>query len=501
MNKNTSFMDRAARNTVVILAARLIELGSGFLTMMILCRYLKPALFGDFAFVSAIILAFQPLVNLEMNTILIREISKDRSRQNELLGGAILLKAVLMGLFICAAIALDLYLGLRPLLRIAYYLALTSELFQQISWVFSTPFMAKERMEFEMFSVLIFRIVHLSGIAMLPLLTMTSQNLDLGFLGVFTVILSAHIVKAILNWRVSSLYFQMSSLSCRWTIARQLFDQMWIMGLATFCTGLSLRIDVYFLKAFHSSIEVSMFHVPHMIALQMQILAVAMVTATYPILSRLGGDPTKIDQFRHTRNSTFRLLAISGITISAVISGFAPLIVKLIAGNSFEGSTRTLEILALCIPILFLNYLGANLLTALKHQHLLIYGAAASLLCNIILDSLWVPSFGAIGASWATVISYSLQLAILGFLYHRLDPAPLNLASMLIGPVSVASIMSASMILTPQTGPMSYILDGSITLIGCSVIVWMQPREILQLLKRRNPTADPVHIDNTARKY
>ena len=398
MGPEGGILDRAARNAAVIMIARLIEIGSGFLIMMILCRYLKPALFGDYAFITAVILAFQPLVNLEMNTILIREISKDRSKQNELIGGAILLKAVLMSLFVIAAIGLDRTMTLTPLLRTAYYLAVSSELLQQIGWIFSAPYMAKERMEFEMLSVLVFRMVHLGGIALLPLLALTSENLEAGFVAVFLITLLAHFVKLMVTWRISSRFFQMGHLSYLWRNAGELFDQMWIMGLATFCTGLSLRVDVYFLKAFRTSSDVSMFHVPHMIVLQMQILAVAVVTAAYPSLSRFGADPTLHEKFRLTRDGTFRFLSTAGLALGAVVAGFSPIMIRIIAGKSFDESVDVLRILAICIPVLFLNYLGANLLTALKHQHLLIYGAAASLVSNTVLDYVWVPRFGAIGA-------------------------------------------------------------------------------------------------------
>jgi O-antigen/teichoic acid export membrane protein len=200
------------------------------------------------------------------------------------------------------------------------------------------------------------------------------------------------------------------------SVAKELIRQSWIMGLATFCTGLSLRIDVYFLKYFRTSEEIALFHIPHMFTLQIQILAISVVTALFPVFSRWSVSRQDAERFKTAQEMSIRLMSMTGLAIAFTAALFPKLIIHILGGRLYYEAVPAMVILSWCIPILFLNYLMANLLTAIKKQHLLIYGAVTSLLLNAALDYVWVPLYGIVGASFATVISYGVQLAMVCYL-------------------------------------------------------------------------------------
>ncbi len=466
----------------------MIESGSVFVITMILTRYLKPAHYGDFAFINALVLAFQPLVNLELNTILIREMAKNPEKQSLLLGGGILLKGILLLGFVVAAVIMEQILGLSGILRIAFYLAVLGEIFQQVSWVIVTVFFSREKMGYDAVLTLLFRTVSLMGIALVAWFGRHADDIGTGFLLVFAVMTSAHLVRMVAGAMLLRWKFQLSRLTFDMAMAVNLLKQMWVMGIATFCTGLSLRVDIYILKALQGPEAVSIFHVPHMLVLQMQILAIAIVTALFPVFSRWGDDRVHRDRFNEARDLSIRILSIAGLWIAAGTVLFAYPIIMILGGRAFVGAETILVVLSGCIPILFLNLLGANLLTSLKKQQTLIYGAAVSLVVNVGLDFLLIPVYGPMGAAWATVISYLLQLIIvLGFL-RRFGEESLSLRRSVGLPLILTiGVIGTGMILTGNMIPLSVlniVIRGGLLVILGALILATQPSRVREHMKR-----------------
>ncbi|MBN1878856.1 flippase [bacterium] len=417
---------RVAKNSVVVLAAKFIEISSSLITLMLLARILEPARYGDFALLNAIVLAFQPLINLEINTILIREMASARDREHVLLGGGMLLKAILVVIFLASAVCLDRIMAFDPLLRTAFYLAVAAEVFQQVVWVYSTVFMARERMEFEPLLSLISRFISVSGIGLIALFHSRETMGTRGFVLIFLLLAISQALRAILGMIIAAGFLKSYRIQWSLKVAGELFRQSWIMGLATFCTGLSLRIDVFFLKYFGSSEDVALFHVPHMYSLQIQILAVSVVTALFPVLSRWGSNPEDSDRFGLAQDLSIRLMTLFGLLLAILSTLFPQEIIRILAGDRYSDAVPAMLLLSWCIPVLFLNYLGANLLTAIKKQNLLFVGASISLLINGILDYLWIPDYGIIGASAATILAYSVQVSIVFLLLRMYGRNPIH---------------------------------------------------------------------------
>ncbi|MBN1295237.1 flippase [bacterium] len=443
-NRHNSLFGRIARNSVVVLVSKIIDITAALAIMMLLTRLLTTSRFGDFAFINAVVLAFQPLINLELNTLLIREMASNRSREAILLGGGLLLKIILIGGFITAAVILDGIMQFQPVIRICFYLAIAAEVFQQITWVYSAVFMARERMEFEPMLSLISRGIAVGGIILLMLVCPRHLFWSTGLILIFCVLAAAQFARGIAGILVVRRFLDGFHIDWSPAVARDLFRHSWIMGIATFCTCLTLRIDVYFLKYFHGSETVAIFHLPHMYTLQIQILAVSIVTALFPVLSRWAGDAIDHQRFKRMQDFSIRVITLFGLGIALFTVFFPRWIVQVLGGSTYLPSTAALVILAWCIPILFLNYLCTNLLITLKKQELLIYGAVISLLINASLDMLWIPDHGIVGASFATVIAYTSQLVVVLILLRIVTRSTLDLGRVIGLPWAIC-LISAGM--------------------------------------------------------
>lgn len=492
---SSGILSRVARNSAVVFAAKLIEITSSLIILMLLARMLQPHRYGDFALLNAIVLAFQPLINLEINTILIREMASSRDRERALLGGGMLLKAVLVAIFLVAAFLLDHMMVFEPVVRTAFYLAVFAEVFQQFAWVYSAVFMARERMEFEPLLSLISRLMSVGGIALVAWLHPRETMETKGFILVFLILALSQAVRAVIGMIIASRFLKSFRIYWSGQVAWELFRQSWIMGLATFCTGLTLRIDIFFLKYFCTSEDVALFHVPHMYTLQIQILAVSVVTALFPVLSRWGTEPENLERFRTAQDLSIRLMSGCGLLLAVFSALFPDWIIRLLAGSLYLDAVPAMEILSWCIPVLFLNYLGANLLTAIKKQNLLIIGAFVSLLINGVLDYLWIPVWGITGASVATIIAYGIQVIIVFLLLRFYGRYPLQAARSIVLPFAVAvgiflAVRLVNGITGMETGIFPVVIRITAMMVAIGVIGAIQPAAVRNLvfgLKRRKP--------------
>nr|MQY58057.1 oligosaccharide flippase family protein [Clostridia bacterium] len=86
---------KVAVNTGIQIFGQVLNHGIGMITSILLIRYLGPTEFGKYAFVTIYIAMFGMINNFGMGTILARDIAKNKTKADCLIGNAILLKSLI----------------------------------------------------------------------------------------------------------------------------------------------------------------------------------------------------------------------------------------------------------------------------------------------------------------------------------------------------------------------------------------------------------------------
>ncbi len=84
---------------------------------------------------------------------------------------------------------------------------------------------------------------------------------------------------------------------------------------------------------------------------------------------------------------------------------FLSIVTRLLFGQAYEQSEPALRILALSLGFAFVNNSFIGALSATDHQASFTWAAGWSLLANLSMNLALIPTFGYIGASWATVFT------------------------------------------------------------------------------------------------
>ena len=97
------------------------------------------------------------------------------------------------------------------------------------------------------------------------------------------------------------------------------------------------------------------------------------------------------------------------------IFNFSFEIIDLIYGNDFLFSGEVLKILASAMLLSFLIFLLSNVLIVSGQEQTNIWILVGATLLNIVLNLIWIPPHGAIGAAWSTVVCEIVLVIVLCF--------------------------------------------------------------------------------------
>ena len=201
--------------------------------------------------------------------------------------------------------------------------------------------------------------------------------------------------------------------------ARFMLRASFPLVLSTIAVGIYHRIDQVMLHKMSGDQVLG----PYVIAVQLtellSTLPIALLSALFPALSQSASDPHRFDRYLH---GSYRLLMVFVFAVCAVVTPVATPLVKLFYGKQFLATGPLLIVLVWSeVPVFF----GATMSTAMVAKGVqrwlpvsTIFGAA----CNVLLNLFLIPRYGALGASWASVISYSLAGIFLLLLFSDSRP-------------------------------------------------------------------------------
>jgi len=153
---------------------------------------------------------------------------------------------------------------------------------------------------------------------------------------------------------------------------------------------------------------------PYKITFVWQFIPLAFIASVYPAFSALF-KTDKINLSKLFHKVVIYLLVIS-LPLAIGLSLMAESIFINIYGLDYLPSAYALQVLILCLPLLFINFPIGYLLNACNRQVQntinIFIAMIISLICNIIL----IPHYSFIGAAYVSVVTTTL-LFVLGFYY------------------------------------------------------------------------------------
>lgn len=175
------------------------------------------------------------------------------------------------------------------------------------------------------------------------------------------------------------------------------------IGLGVLISAIYFRCDVYFVTYWHGLDTVGMYNAVFRLVEALRLFPAAVLAIAFPDLVRaVSGRPLK-------RLSV--LLVAIGTLAAALTIAAAPGIVHVAYGDAYAAAAAPLQVLALALPLFFLNYALTHQVIAWDGQRRYLAIAIAALVANVAGNLLLIPGQGMLGAAWSTFFTECVMTA------------------------------------------------------------------------------------------
>lgn len=404
LDKLFAFIDRLSPglrkvivNTTWLFADKILQLGVGLLVGLWVARYLQPERFGLLNYAMATAGLFAPIASLGLNSIVIRDLSRDSSNKEEILGTVFVLKNI--GSLIALWLTVGTVILLNPtepytqlLVGIAAFVSLFQP-FETIDFWFQSQVQSKYTVMSGNFAYLTMSIVKVILI-----------NLRASLIAFSWVIATESALRAL----GSVIVYQVNGNQIlRWKFSRKLavemLQQSWPLILSDFMIFIYMQIDQIMMKQLSSAEELGLYAAAVKVSGLWYFVPMAIVGSVFPSIVKAKdiGETVYNDRLQ----KLLYLMAVISYAVAIPVTLLAEPIVNILYGKNYLGAAPSLAVLIwaglfVCLGIARSTWLITEGLLNLSAATTAVGGVV-----NVILNFVLIPRYGGLGAGIATLIA------------------------------------------------------------------------------------------------
>jgi PST family polysaccharide transporter len=395
-NSGADLSARVLQNAAAAITGRGLAILFSTGAAILLARFLGVEKLGEYGAIYAYIGLFSWMATFGFEPVLIRELSRERNNASSLVHTTVVLSSIFSVGTIGVAMFLARWSGytgflwwLLALASLEFVLTplhLPAVIFQVDlrQWYAATINVARQGLWFAIIGVL--------WIFKAPLLFVVLAR-------VFTAL-----VESLMMWSWSRrfLHGDKTFLLKR---ARMLLTHSFPIAFTMLLGMIYMRIDQVMLHKMASDSALGQYVAAVKVSELFEMVPAALITSIVPLLSVSFAQP---QQFRSYIERSFRYLMVLAGGLCVTMTVGARTIIWILYGKQFLPAASLLAILIWSEVAVFFGSVVINALITSNQQGMLplptLLGAAVNIALNLVL----IPRYGATGAAWATLISYTM---------------------------------------------------------------------------------------------
>ncbi|HEV3321029.1 MAG TPA: flippase [Solirubrobacteraceae bacterium] len=468
-----------ASNTLIQIAARVITMAVGVVTVALTARTLKADGYGVWSGVSNYTGLFAVLTDLGFVTVATQRMATEPDREAEWLGALVGVRTV-TSLIVAAICAASIPLFLRSTggsHAVAYIMTTTMLVVGPASLL--AVFQSRLRSGIGLSFTVLQWLIWLAAVVVLH-----AEHAS---------VVAFAIVNALILFFISALQIQ----ACRrfvdiaWRAGlrlwRPLLRQAIPLGVATVMITIYYQVDSVLLLQLAGAKETGVYGAAYGFLGPLVFLPAAVMGSFFPVLSAIHKrDPGRA---RRLVQVCADVMAVIGLPILAGAIALSGPIVHLVYGSEFARASGLLPILMIAFVVICYGTLAGNLSILLGLQWRFAAYTTIGAVANVVLNLALIPPFGAYGSAWATVVTESITMVLMlvtGLRTIRLRLRP----GKMLRAVVLAAGMTATMILARPLGLIPAGTIGVLAYVGGLFALRIVNRDELRALMGRGE-ADP----------
>jgi O-antigen/teichoic acid export membrane protein len=422
---------RYAVNATAMLVAEVAGKLASFVFVVVVARSLGPREFGYFNFAISFVPLFLILGTLALDSILIRELARDRDRLSELWASGLLLRLSF------GALGLGLAFALAPLFvhggraYVALLIVGSALFLDELSYLVGTVFKAFERMELYASIVLVNRLLSTA-------LSVVAAALGAGLVTICLTYLAGSAGALLFGTAALTRVAPVDVRAARRRTVSQLLRFVAPLGVAGVLNTAVYRVDTVMLQAFKGAVQVGIYGVAYRFLDSFLFVAWALTNVALPRMARA----SRTAETTRTYELTLALMLCFYLPLAAVTPFSARWIVTTIFSSRYGPAADAVPALTAAACLYGLAYLGRVAAIALGRRALIAAIAAVALAANVGLNAFAIPRWGFKGAAWVTLATEVVEGALLTIVFVRTHERP-RLARPLLVPVAATLALVA----------------------------------------------------------
>jgi O-antigen/teichoic acid export membrane protein len=455
-------LDSILRNTLFSLVGRGIDVTVTFALAVILARYLGPEGMGEYTYIIAFVAIFVPFIDLGLDHILIREIARHRDAARKYVGAALLLKLLIILVLLPAGVVVTWLVGDVSVDARAIFLCFVGTLvLREIPTVVGyAVFLAYERMEYRALVTLLFQIVKL-------VFTLGVILSGEGLVAIFAAALLAEAFQG-----AAAIYVVVR----KFTRPRLVFDpKLWKhyvkeslpIGIAFAFNNLYFQVDILVLKHFRTAEETGWFGVPFRVVSTLFSVLIPMIWVLLPHLTRAAKN--SIEQLHEEGQGYLKAIFVITAGIALYLGFESRDLVSSLFGVEYLPSALVMTLISPVIIFHAFSYFFDLTLTAVGRQRLIVVGAGSIFLVKLVVDLIFVPRYGIMGAAMGTLASDVACFSVMFYLTRK-HVTSFNFGSIMVKP-TLAALAAAIILWFVKVWP--FYLSGIIFGVSYIFFIWV----------------------------
>lgn len=388
-------------NTSWVLSEKIIRLCVNLFVSVYVARYLGPARFGLLNYAISFVALFSAIANLGLDEIIVRNLVQHPKQRDSILGTALVLRLagwIVLLVMVWGSVLIVPSDNLTKLLIIIIAGGMIIQIFNVLDFYFQSQVLARFSSIAQFYSLVIGSVIRVI------LIVLQAELLWFAL----AILIDSLVFVAVLIFFYCKRHMRIAGWRFETQLARRLLHDSWPLILSGLAVMIYMRIDQIMIKTLISPAAVGIYVAAVKLAEVWYVIPVAICSALFPAV--LNAKKGSTSRYLRRVQLLYDLMTWLAVAIAIPIYLLSPWICMILYGDQYTGSATVLAInIWACIPV-FLGVASSRYLVAENATKLVFARSLLGAILNVILNLLWIPDYGIIGAAWATVISYTVSV-------------------------------------------------------------------------------------------
>lgn len=394
------------RNTIIQFVGKVVGTILGFLTSILILRYLHPAGNGSYTTAMAYLGFFSVIADLGLYLILIRDLNKPNADQERIVGNLLALRwasaFAILGIAAAGVFLFDFTVAEKVSVLIGTLSFIAVAASQLLVGVFQSRL-----------AMTAVTVAELTGRAVLLIATWWAVERELGLYGVMAAVVAGSIVNFLLIW-FSARRFIHLHLRFDWSYWRSTLHDTLPVAISIVLNLIYFRADTIILRVFQGPYDVGLYGAAYKILEILNTFPIMFVGLLLPALGAAFA-ANHPERFQRIFQKGFDLLLMAAIPLVVGGAMLAEPLLVFMGHREYAPAAPVLRLLLVAVGALFMGSLSGHVVTIINRQRQMVWTYLTVAVVGLVTYLTLIPRFSLYGAAIGTIATETLT-AIVGYI-------------------------------------------------------------------------------------